>query len=405
MDPYLIPRLRVDYSLAMFVRGLGALVRGEAEARLALPGIDRGLMPVSSGRAGLRLILRALDLPAGSGIAVPLYCCPTVFSAIERAGHRPVFVDIGQSDFNISPGLVRQAVERDRQVRAIVAVHLFGFPADIQALRAAGGGLPIIEDCAHAVGTVVNSQPAGGHGDAAFFSFGRGKWPSVGGGAVRAADPALQQRLEAMVSALPAPTRARQAVRSVRSLATSALYRRPWYGLFALSLAQRLDDRLDLRNLRDDSVQQMDTTWRRILVDRLAEMPRELRQRRANAARLREQLEGTVPGLPDLRPGEEPNWYLFPVRFRSAEQRAAAWEHLRREGIDTMRYLADVAGHAGRVYGYQGDCANAERAADTVLVIPHYHGLSAAQIDGIAHALCEFWQNQATGRPADNRPD
>lgn len=390
MKPGLIPRLQAQYGMGQFATGLGALVGPETPQPLVLPDSELQLVPVGSGRAGLYLILEALGLPPGSGVAVPLYCCPTVFEAIRRAGHRPVFIDIDEEGYAMSSRALRRGLEDEPNIGAVVVVHLFGFPAPIEEIIEAAAGLPVIEDCAHAVGTRTGGRQVGADGVASFFSFGRGKWPAVGGGAVCASDSALRRALESAIAALPASSRTSQAARAVRALAMSAAYRPPWYGLISLALAERVDSRLDLRGLGDFHLSGMDRTDRRILTRRLREFPAELTKQRQNAADLMDALRDDSIGLPTWRPDDEPNWYLFPIRLESRRQRDEAREDLRRAQVDTMAYLSDIARVAGQQYGYVGNCPNAELAADETLVVPHYHSLSPGQLERVAHSLREF---------------
>jgi perosamine synthetase len=389
MRPGLIPRLQAQYGTRHFLAGLGALLGSADREGLALPDSELELLPVSSGRAGLYLILKALGLPPGSGVAVPLYCCPTVFEAVRRAGHRPVFIDSGKADHAMSARALREAMEGHGEIAAVVVVHMFGFPAQIEEIIGAAAGRPVIEDCAHAVGTRTEGRQVGGDGVASFFSFGRGKWPAVGGGAVCASDTGLRSALRSAIEALPGRGRASEATRAVRTLAMSAAYRPPWYGLFALGLAERLDSRVDLRGLREFHVGGMDRADQAVLSRRLGEFPADLAVQRRHAAQLLEALRDQPVELPDWRPEDEPNWYLFPLRFGSREQRDAVRQHLRRRGVDTMAYLSDIAGLAQRDYGYEGNCPNAERASDRTLIVPHYHSLSPRQMERVAESVRE----------------
>lgn len=389
MQPGLIPRLQAQYGVRRFLTGLGALLAPEASEVLVLPDSALALIPVSSGRAGLYLILRALNLPPGSGVAVPLYCCPTVFEAVRRTGHRPVFVDIHRQGYAMSETALRQAMEADRGIRGVVVVHLFGFPARIGQIIDAAAGLPVIEDCAHAIGTRTDGRQVGADGVASFFSFGRGKWPAVGGGAVCSTDSALKGALVSAMGALPAPGKISQAARAVKALAVDAAYRRPWYGLFALTLAEGVDSRLDLRGLRDFHVGRMDRTDQRVLARRLRQFPADLAKQRQHAAELMDGLGDHSMGLPTWHHGDEPNWYLFPIRLGSRRQRDEARAHLRRHQVDTMAYLSDIADVARRGYGYAGNCPNTELAAEQVLVVPHYHSLSPRQLGRVVESVRE----------------
>jgi len=396
MDPTLIPRLHVQYGVSDLVRGLAGVARPPL-SRIRLLGLEQPALPMSSGRAGLQLILQAMNLRPGARVGVPLYCCPTVFEAIARAGYEPVFVDVEPDGYNMSPVALRGRLARGPEVQAAVVVHLFGLPADVIELQGAARGLPIIEDCAHALGARLGGHAVGATGVGGFCSFGRGKWPAAGGGAAWANDPELSGRLAELHRALPQQGAFAQVRRALRATMIGALYRRPWYGLFSLALAERLDSRLDLRGLGGCEVGRMDATDLAILAGRLPRADKELDRRRTHARVVLEMLRTVPVGLPTPLSNSDPSWYLLPLRFRSAEERADAQAWLRRHHVDSMDYLASVATIARDRFGYTGDCPNAERAAACTLVVPHYHTLSALDVERIGGAVRGYWEGRALG--------
>lgn len=103
---------------------------------------------VGSGLGALRLAMHALGIGGGDEVLLPAYACVALTNAVLSLGAIPVYCDVVQGTWNIDPVDVRR--RRSSRSRAIVAVHTFGMPADIDALHALG--LPVIEDCAHAVG-------------------------------------------------------------------------------------------------------------------------------------------------------------------------------------------------------------------------------------------------------------
>jgi methionyl-tRNA formyltransferase len=105
---------------------------------------------VGSGLAGLRLALRALDLPAEAPVAVPAYACVALANAALAAGARPVPVDVAADTWTMAPDALGAARARGRRFAATLAVHTFGAAAEVRAL--AGSGVPVIEDCSHAFG-------------------------------------------------------------------------------------------------------------------------------------------------------------------------------------------------------------------------------------------------------------
>jgi dTDP-4-amino-4,6-dideoxygalactose transaminase len=148
---------------------------------------------VASGTDALELALRALELPPGSEVLCPNLTSPATPTAILRAAHRPVLVDVDRETLTLDPA--RAAAALTPATAAIVAVHLYGRPAPIEALRELG--LPVIEDAAQAHGLRSGGRPAGSLGIAGCFSFYPTKNLGAFGdaGAVVTSDPELAERV------------------------------------------------------------------------------------------------------------------------------------------------------------------------------------------------------------------
>jgi dTDP-4-amino-4,6-dideoxygalactose transaminase len=131
----------------------------------------RAALAVASCTAGLHLAVAALNIgPGDEVITTPLTFCSTV-NVIVQSGATPVLADIG-SDLNLSPDAIRSRI--NRRTRAIIPVHLAGLPCHLDAIWALAQehGLNVIEDAAHAVGSVYHGTPIGaGKSDAVAFSF------------------------------------------------------------------------------------------------------------------------------------------------------------------------------------------------------------------------------------------
>lgn len=140
---------------------------------------DAHLLYLSSGRAALWLILKALSSlhPSRHKVIIPAYTCPALASAVLKAGLTPVLCDINLDDFGYFQGDLENLIDED--TLAVIVVHLFGFPANINAVTqlCRKHDVFVAEDAAQAFG---NEQPEMGTklgliSDAGFFSFGRGK--------------------------------------------------------------------------------------------------------------------------------------------------------------------------------------------------------------------------------------
>src|SRR6516165_7504036 len=118
-----IPRFALPYSAGDFIAASLALVRGAPPPDAFTMLGDSPKFWTRSGRQALRLLLTALDLPRGSGVALPLFTDPSLVSAILAAGHRPVFIDVDEQTLTMDPKSLDAAAGK---FSAVVIVHLFG---------------------------------------------------------------------------------------------------------------------------------------------------------------------------------------------------------------------------------------------------------------------------------------
>ena len=130
---------------------------------------------VASGTAALELVLRAVGVGPGHEVITVAHTFIATAEAISAVGARPVFVDIDACTYNMDPARLAAAITP--ATRAIMPVHIYGQPADMDGIRAiaADHKLAVIEDAAQAHGATWNGIAAGGLGDAACFSFYPGK--------------------------------------------------------------------------------------------------------------------------------------------------------------------------------------------------------------------------------------
>lgn len=122
---------------------------------------------VSSGTSALHLTLAALGVSEGDEVILPSYVCIALLNAVRYLGATAVLADIDPETANIDP---RDAAARiTKRTRAMIVPHLFGRPADMDALMKLN--IPVIEDCAQAVGGTFRDRPLGTIGHAAVYSF------------------------------------------------------------------------------------------------------------------------------------------------------------------------------------------------------------------------------------------
>ena len=178
-----------------WVSSLGKFVTRFEEEFAAYCGAAYGVS-CSNGTTALHLALVALGIGPGDEVIIPDFTLIASANTVILAGARPVLVDIDPLTWCIDPGRIEEKITP--RTRAIMAVHMYGHPCDLPALRAIAErhDLFIIEDCAEAHGAGVNGQRVGSFGDANCFSFYGNKILTTGeGGMVLTDDAALAQRL------------------------------------------------------------------------------------------------------------------------------------------------------------------------------------------------------------------
>jgi dTDP-4-amino-4,6-dideoxygalactose transaminase len=122
---------------------------------------------VSSGTAALHLALLGLDIGPGDEVILPSYVCVAPLHAIEQTGATPCLADVDPRTYNVDPDDVRR--RRTRKTRAVIVPHMFGLPVDLKPLLDLG--VPVIEDCAQAIGARYAGRPVGSRGTIAVVSF------------------------------------------------------------------------------------------------------------------------------------------------------------------------------------------------------------------------------------------
>ena len=138
----------------------------------------------ASGTAALHLVLLAMSIGPGDEVLIPSYVCTALLNAVLYVGAEAVITDIDPTTGNMDP--VDAGRRLTPRTRAIIVPHMFGCPANLNALLALGP--PVIEDCAQAVGATYDHRPVGSFGHAAVFSFYATKVMTTGEGGMVVAD-------------------------------------------------------------------------------------------------------------------------------------------------------------------------------------------------------------------------
>lgn len=190
-----------------WISSIGEEIR-EFESRFAALCGRRFGVACSNGTTALHLALAALGIAAGDEVIIPALTFVATANAVRYTGATPIFADADPESWNLDPAAVERRLTR--RTRAIVAVHLYGQPADMARLRAIarGAGVAVVEDAAEAHGARYRGRPVGSLGELACFSFYGNKMVTTGeGGMVLTASAKLDARLRLLRDHAMSPRR------------------------------------------------------------------------------------------------------------------------------------------------------------------------------------------------------
>lgn len=309
---------------------------------------------VGNGLDALHLILRAYDIGKGDEVIVPANTYIATWLAVSYAGAKPVPVEPNEKTYNINPTLIEKAITE--RTKAIIAVHLYGQPADMDPINelAKEYNLKVIEDAAQAHGAKYKGRRAGSLGNAAGFSFYPGKnLGAIGdGGAITTNDPILAEKAKVL-----------------RNYGSRIKYYNEIKGF---------NSRLD----------ELQAALLRVKLARLDEW----NKRRSSVAN--KYLEGLHNSngiiLPYVAEWAEPSWHLFAV---CCAKRDDFKSYLSKNGVDTLIHYP-IPPHLSEAYAdtaYKvGDFPITEQIAKSVLSLPIGPHISDVEISEIRIKISNY---------------
>ena len=309
---------------------------------------------VASGTDALVLALRACGVRAGDEVLLPPFTFVATGSAVSALGAKPVFADIRPDTYNIDP--VECARRVTPRTRAIIVVHLYGLPADMDPILAFAKqrNLPVIEDNAQAIGASYKGRPTGSLGDVACISF----YPTKNLGACGDAGMAVSNSAELA-----------DGIRRLRNHGQTGKY---------LSSEPGWNSRLD----------EIQAAILRVKLRHLSNWQRARQSNAAEYTRLLNQFPGVMP--PKVPEGFEHVFHQYTIRV---EKRDALQKFLAERKIGSAVYYPHPL-HLQPLYaslGHEtGDFPHAERAAQEVLSLPMYPELRNEQIARVVDCIQEF---------------
>ena len=386
----MIPRTKVNYRIVDLLRA--ATVGESSQARRQALTENLGqlfgtsqILLTASGRAALYCLLSCLPQ---SRVVLPAYTCKAVVEAVRLAGKQPLFAESEEDGFNMSPESLRGLLDADT---IPVVTHQFGIPCDIYAMLSLvrDSGAFVIEDAAASLGSRVKERLTGTFGDAAFFSFDSSKLINapLKGGFMRIQDAALYQRCKAFLEARTRPMPMNRKLRYLLLGGILVLLESPFLYRCFHNLYFRW------RNRYTDDSANLDLTLGPFYVDRLTEWQADIlvpqilvledlivTRRRLYAEYLSELRGVRSVSLPP--PDAQGEW--APIRFpiRVHHDKLAFYRESVRRGVDYAFSFTFIASPL--------DFATSHRLAKSVLDLPFYDRLSAAELEHVVNVIREL---------------
>jgi perosamine synthetase len=299
---------------------------------------------VSSGTAGLHLLCRIAGLGPGDEVITSPLSFVASANCFILEGATPVFADVDPVTLNLDPAAVEAAVTE--RTRAIVAVDMFGFPCELDALRdiAERHGLALIEDACESLGAEYRGRPLGAHGPSAVFAFYPNKQMATGEGGVVTTHSEEEWRQ----------------LCSLRNQGRSYDGGGGWFHHVRLGLNYRWTD-----------VQAAIGVAQLEKLDRILEL-------RARAAQLYGELLEDIDGVEAPAPDDDDrrrSWFVYVVKLDEALDRNALMDALRREGVATAEYVPCIhlQPYMRERFGFaEGLCPVAEATAARTMALPFF---------------------------------
>jgi perosamine synthetase len=337
--------------------------------------LEHPVSAVSSGTAGLHLAIRAAGVKSGDEVITTPFSFVASANSVLYENAKPVFCDIDPRTLNIDPAAAAAAVTE--RTTGLLPVHIFGYPADMQALErlAEQSGLWLVEDACEALGaTHGDGRKVGARGNLAVFGFYPNKQITTGeGGAVVCPDEGVKQRIDSERNQGRAPDMG-------------------WLDHDRLGFNYRLDDLSCALGVAQ--------------VERLDEL---LAGRARVAALYTEALadveELTLP-CPD-EGGDRRSWFVYPVQLPPGVDRDAAVVAMRERGVDTKPYLPAIhlmSFYRERFGHREGEFPVCEDVASRSLALPFFGELTDGELEQVVAALREVIDAQRTRLTSATKP-
>jgi UDP-4-amino-4-deoxy-L-arabinose-oxoglutarate aminotransferase len=321
-------------------------------------------LALTSGTAGMHLLLKALGIKAGDEVITPSMTFASTVNQIVLAGAKPVFIDVDYDTLLMKPEDVANLITK--KTKAVIPVHFAGAPADMDAIEAACGKIPIIEDAAHAIGTFYKGRHIGSKNPTVFSFHPIKNITTAEGGMITGGSKDLLAKIKLM---------------KFHGIERDAWKR---YGK-AADPTYDIEEPAFKYNLTD-----LQAALGIVQLGKITEINEKRTRISARYLDSLSQVKGVdLPGVPPY--DHVHSWHLFIVKALSIDHKALMAELAERNigyglhfpACHTLKYIKKLFGKT--------DLPETEAASERILSIPLYPSMDDTQVERVITALKEIF--------------
>lgn len=384
MSYKLISRFKYNYSISDLFFAFSHIKKTADKSPLENYFGTTSIYFTNYARTGLLLLLTSISNGKRLKVGVQPYTCHTIFRAIKNSGCEPVFIDIN-NNFTLDLASLKKKIEN---IDILIITHTFGIPADIDEIKQIAHNKIIIEDCAHSLFSEYKGKPTGTFGDASIFSFGYGKYPSIGpGGFTIISNKNLIAEFEKRFNTLPHSSFFDEYKNILKNIIYSLAFKRYIYGFLTYPVGKKLDAKLDFIGKYTVEEKKAFNSNVNILLKNFELYKKRNIQQRQNGL----YVLGRLIKHANIKEGHEKkfNYYIFPLLHH---KRDSVVSMLLTNGIESGKHFA-LSIEWAREFGHQnGTCPNAEKLVKKIFTIPCHYSLKEKELDQIIKTTSGFFK-------------
>lgn len=375
------PRFKYQYSIRNLFNALFFLIRyninGKRKKLINLS--DENIFFTNYGRTGIRVLLSSFNLRKDAKIGVQVFTCQSVMEAIRRAGFEIIFIDIND-DFHLD---LEDLKNKRYLIDLLIISHTFGKPENVSSIKEICLGIPVIEDCAHSFGSNVNGIMTGSFFDASVFTFGYGKFPSIGkGGFILLNNQSLKKKFLGEYNNLGEESFTAEFVNCIKNYFFALAYQPLLYWTITLPVIKSLDKNFDFVSKFDYKESKGFVTNQFIYLKNYKNYLLQSTLQNRNVLQFfslidREVIEGKLIIC---------NYYILPFLN---DNRDLIIDEMKKRRIECSPHFSKAIQWAIN-YGYKlGYCPNAEIYVDRIFTVPIKFNYSRDEINYVAKCYNE----------------